>query len=174
MSLNRFERPSNILLPMIHNIIITGQKSLESNNSISISNSKLEAQIQELLTNITGRHAIKTAVNRIKGELKDGEEILNKNIEKILNENIEEIKFGGLPKDRPTIQLDSNLVHYKELIVTGTTACSTADCWQASAIVNSGLIDLSDLISHRFPLVQAAAAFAMAEDRKSLKIVLEP
>ena len=82
--------------------------------------------------------------------------------------------FGGLPKDHPTIQLDSNLVHYKELIVTGTTACSTADCWQASAIVNSGLIDLSDLVSQRFPLVQALAAFAAAEDRKSLKIVLEP
>jgi L-iditol 2-dehydrogenase len=82
--------------------------------------------------------------------------------------------FGGLPKDHPTIQIDSNLVHYKELIVTGTTACSTADCWQASAIVNSGLIDLSDLVSQRFPLAQAVAAFAAAEDRKSLKIVLEP
>ena len=33
--------------------------------------------------------------------------------------------FGGLPKDRPTIAFDSNLVHYKELRVTGTTACST-------------------------------------------------
>jgi L-iditol 2-dehydrogenase len=82
--------------------------------------------------------------------------------------------FGGLPKDKPTISFDSNLVHYKELVVTATTACSTNDCWQASQIVNSGLIDLSGLVSQRFPLKEAAAAFAAAEDRKSLKIVLEP
>jgi L-iditol 2-dehydrogenase len=82
--------------------------------------------------------------------------------------------FGGLPKDRPLINLDSNLVHYKELVVTGTTACSTADCWQAAEIVNSGLVDLSDLVSQRFPLKEAVHAFAAAEDRKSLKIVLEP
>ena len=82
--------------------------------------------------------------------------------------------FGGLPKDRPTIQFNSNLVHYKELVITGTTACSTADCWQAAKIVNSGLIDLTDVVSRRFPLSEAVNAFAAAEDRKSLKIVLEP
>ncbi len=82
--------------------------------------------------------------------------------------------FGGLPKDRPTINLDSNLVHYKELVITGTTACSTHDCWQAAQLVNSGLIDLSDLVSQRFPLREAVRAFAAAEDRQSLKIVLEP
>lgn len=82
--------------------------------------------------------------------------------------------FGGLPNDRPTINFDSNLVHYKELVITATTACSTADCWQATQIVNSGLVDLSEVVSQRFPLKEAVAAFAAAEDRKSLKIVLEP
>lgn len=82
--------------------------------------------------------------------------------------------FGGLPKDRPSINFDSNLVHYKELVITATTACSTADCWQAAQIINSGLVDLSDIVSKRFPLAEAVAAFAAAEDRKSLKIVLEP
>jgi L-iditol 2-dehydrogenase len=82
--------------------------------------------------------------------------------------------FGGLPNDRPTINFDSNLVHYKELVITATTACSTSDCWQATQIVNSGLVDLSEVVSQRFPLKEAVAAFAAAEDRKSLKIVLEP
>ncbi len=82
--------------------------------------------------------------------------------------------FGGLPKDRPTINFNSNLVHYKELLITGTTACSTADCWQASQMVNQGLVDLSELVSERFPLNEAVNAFAAAEDRKSLKIVLVP
>ncbi len=82
--------------------------------------------------------------------------------------------FGGLPKERSTINLDSNIVHYKELIVTGTTACSTGDCRQAAAIVNSGRLDLSPLISARYPLKDAVQAFAAAEDRRSLKVVLQP
>ena len=82
--------------------------------------------------------------------------------------------FGGLPKDRPTVALDTNLIHYKELVVTGTTACSTADCWQSVQIVNSGVVDLSDMISQRFPLQEAVAAFAAAEDRKALKVVIQP
>ncbi len=82
--------------------------------------------------------------------------------------------FGGLPKDRPTINFDSNLVHYKELLVTATTACSTNDCRQAAAIVNSGRIDLAPLISARYALKDALLAFQAAEDRHSLKVVVKP
>ncbi len=82
--------------------------------------------------------------------------------------------FGGLPKDRSTISLDSNLIHYKELLVTGTTGCSTSDCRRAAAIVESGRVDLFGLVSARYPLGQAEEAFAAAEDRRSLKIALQP
>jgi len=82
--------------------------------------------------------------------------------------------FGGLPKDLSTVLLDTNLIHYRELLVTGTTACSTADCWQSSEIINSGRVDLSDLISARFPLSEALAAFASAENGKTLKVVIQP
>jgi L-iditol 2-dehydrogenase len=82
--------------------------------------------------------------------------------------------FGGLPKDTPMITLDSNLVHYKELIVTGTTACSTDDCRRAAEIVNTGRIDLSKLIGARFPLKEAVAAFQVMEKGEALKVILEP
>ena len=82
--------------------------------------------------------------------------------------------FGGLPKDRPTIRLDSNQVHYKELVLTGTTGCSTADCWRAAELVNSGRIDLGDLVSLRLPLSQANAGFQAAEGGQVLKVVLQP
>jgi L-iditol 2-dehydrogenase len=82
--------------------------------------------------------------------------------------------FGGLPKDRPLIQLDANLVHYKELRVTGTTACSTSDCRRAAEIVSSGKIDLGDLVSLRYPLQQAREAFAAAEQGSALKVVIQP
>ena len=82
--------------------------------------------------------------------------------------------FGGLPKERPAISFNSNLVHYKELVVTGTTACSTNDCRRAAAIVNSGKIDLSKLVGARFPLVDAVCALQVAEEGKSLKVIIEP
>jgi L-iditol 2-dehydrogenase len=82
--------------------------------------------------------------------------------------------FAGLPKDNPTIEMNSNLIHYKELIVTGTTASSTQNCQRAAEIVNSGRIDFSNLISARFPLSEAVDAFSVAESGKALKVVLEP
>jgi L-iditol 2-dehydrogenase len=81
--------------------------------------------------------------------------------------------FGALPKDRPTIQLDSNLIHYKELLVTATSACSTSDCRRAAQIVSAGIVDLAPLISRRFPLAEAVEAFAEAESGRALKVVIE-
>lgn len=82
--------------------------------------------------------------------------------------------FGGLPKDRPVINFNANLIHYKELIVTGTTACSSNDCRRAADIASSGKIDLSKLVGARFPLSEVHAAMAAAQDGKSLKVVMEP
>ncbi len=82
--------------------------------------------------------------------------------------------FGGLPKDCPTITFNSNLVHYKELVVTGTTGSSTEDCRRAAALISSGQVDLSGIVSARYPLSDAQEAFAFADERQALKVVLEP
>lgn len=82
--------------------------------------------------------------------------------------------FGGLPKDDPVIRLNANTVHYKELVITGTTACSTFDCLRAAEIVNSGRVDLAPLVTSRYPLREATAAFAAAADGKNLRVTLVP
>lgn len=82
--------------------------------------------------------------------------------------------FGGLPSGRSLISLDSNIVHYRELIITGTTANSTEDCREALDLVTSGAIETGRLISHRWPLHGSARAFAAARSGQSLKVVLEP
>ena len=82
--------------------------------------------------------------------------------------------FGGLPKDDPFIQFDSNLVHYKELIVTGTTACSTLDCMQAADLVNAGVLDLSALVTSRYPLSEVQEAFTAAGDGNNMRVSLVP
>ena len=82
--------------------------------------------------------------------------------------------FGGLPKNRPLIESDSNAIHYKELRVTGTTGCSTGDCRKAAEILEAGRIDLSPLVSHRFPLTEVLAAYETAQSQEALKTILLP
>lgn len=82
--------------------------------------------------------------------------------------------FGGLAKDDPFINFNSNTVHYKELIVTGTTACSTHDCLQAADLVNAGVLDLTPLVTAHFPLSEARQAFEAAADGTNLRVSLEP
>lgn len=82
--------------------------------------------------------------------------------------------FGGLSKEKPTIQLNANLVHYKELLLTGTTGCSTHDCRRAATLVLAKKIDLSGLVSNRYPLEKTVEAFEEAQKREGYKIVLVP
>lgn len=81
--------------------------------------------------------------------------------------------FGGLPRDRSRIAIDANLIHYKELVVTGTTANTTDDCRAALDLVESGTIDTSTLITHRYPLAHGTEALAVAASGQALKVVLE-
>ena len=82
--------------------------------------------------------------------------------------------FAGLPRDRSRIELDSNLTHYKELVVTGTTASTNDECRAALHLIVGGLVDVSSLIDARFDLASAGDAFALAGSGRALKVVIEP
>lgn len=80
--------------------------------------------------------------------------------------------FAGLPKGDSSAPIDFNVVHYKELRVTGTTACSTADCRSASEIVGTGRLDVLPLVTRTRALADAPAEFRSTKDHGSLKTVL--
>lgn len=82
--------------------------------------------------------------------------------------------FGGLPRDASTIAIDSNLVHYRELRITGTTANDTDDCRRALELAVSGQVDLAPLVTARYSIEEAAEAFAAAAAGRDLKVVIEP
>jgi L-iditol 2-dehydrogenase len=82
--------------------------------------------------------------------------------------------FAGLPNNDTKIQLDSNLIHYKELIVTGTTGCSTRDCRRSIELINSGQVNLRPLVSGMYSLDRVMDAFSAARAGNVLKVVLDP
>ncbi|HEV7753323.1 MAG TPA: alcohol dehydrogenase catalytic domain-containing protein [Baekduia sp.] len=82
--------------------------------------------------------------------------------------------FGGLPRDASTIRIDSNDVHYRELLITGTTANDTDDCRAALELATSGRVDLGRLVTARFGIDRSDDAFAAAAGGRELKVVIEP
>jgi L-iditol 2-dehydrogenase len=82
--------------------------------------------------------------------------------------------FGGLPKGRELINFNSNRVHYKQLVVTGTTGSSNYQYGKSMEIVASGRVDLSSLISARFPLPEVTEALNLAASKKAMKVLIIP
>lgn len=82
--------------------------------------------------------------------------------------------FGGLPSPSRPIALDSNLIHYKEITVTGSHGSTPRQHVLALDLIAAGRIDLTGLITHRFPLAQIEQAFAAASSRAGLKIMVLP
>jgi len=82
--------------------------------------------------------------------------------------------FGGLPKDAPTITIDSNLVHYRELTIVGVNGSSPAQNKQALELIASGKVPVADLITHRLPLDQVLDAFEIVARGEAIKVTIEP
>jgi len=82
--------------------------------------------------------------------------------------------FGGLPQGREFINFNSNRVHYKQLVVTGTTGSSNYQYRKSMEIIASRRVDLSPLISARFPLSKVEEAFTVAASKKAMKVLITP
>lgn len=80
--------------------------------------------------------------------------------------------FGGLAKDNPHIRLDANLVHYKNLVITGVTGGPPADFRTALKLILAGIAPLDAAIAQTLPLSDMEKAFELALAGRS-KIVLD-
>jgi L-iditol 2-dehydrogenase len=82
--------------------------------------------------------------------------------------------FAGLARGHSRVELDTNLVHYKELVVTGTTASTNEECRAALDLIVEGRLDAGSLVEARFDLASAAAAFDLAASGQALKVLVSP
>ncbi|MCR4431571.1 MAG: zinc-dependent dehydrogenase [Tepidanaerobacteraceae bacterium] len=82
--------------------------------------------------------------------------------------------FGGLPKNRSTITIDSNIIHYKELFVHGTSDSTVVHMKKVLSLIENKKIDADILITKAFPIAHYKEAFELASSGKALKVIINP
>lgn len=81
--------------------------------------------------------------------------------------------FGGLPLNQEPVPLNTNLIHYRHLIVTGTSRSSVSQYRKCLQLVSSGVLPLAQLITHHFSLNEINRAFHFVSEANGLKSVID-
>jgi threonine dehydrogenase-like Zn-dependent dehydrogenase len=77
--------------------------------------------------------------------------------------------FGGMPKGKEAVTLNTNLIHYKQLRVLGTTGSTIQDYLESMRLAASGRLPLDPLVSRRFPIDGIGDAFRYAAGGTGMK-----
>ena len=82
--------------------------------------------------------------------------------------------FGSLPKDAPTISVDANEIHYRELTVVGAANSTPMQNAAALAMIADGHVPVADLITETLPLEGLPDAIMSAAGGHGMKYVIAP
>jgi L-iditol 2-dehydrogenase len=82
------------------------------------------------------------------------------------------IFFGGLPKDKAKVLQDSNIVHYKQIWITGTTRSNMSQFRRSLKLIADKRVDVSGIVTHKFPLEKIQKAFEQVIQGKGMKSVV--
>lgn len=82
--------------------------------------------------------------------------------------------FGGLPKGKSMTTFDSNVIHYKELFIHGTSDSRMSHMMTILDLMRTGQLSPGRLVTKTLPLSQFKDGFELAGSGKALKVVLEP
>lgn len=80
--------------------------------------------------------------------------------------------FGGLPKGKSVVKLDTNEIHYKQLTIAGTTRQSLRQYRKSLQLIESGRLKISDLITAKQPLDEIRNVITTVAEGKGLKSVI--
>lgn len=83
-------------------------------------------------------------------------------------------RFVIVALHKQPVPLDLVMVMAKELVITGSIAYPRDEFMEVIAMLGAGEVDVSPLISHRFPLGEFPEAFKTAKDAsRALKVMVE-
>lgn len=81
--------------------------------------------------------------------------------------------FAGLSGEG-WAELEANRIHYDQLRVTGVSDCSRSDYEAALRLIRSGRVDVSKMVTHRFPLAEVNAALDSTANGEGIKAAVVP
>ena len=82
--------------------------------------------------------------------------------------------FGGLPPGVNQVYLKTNLIHYKQIVVTGTTGSNVRHFRAAVNLIINEVFQLRDLISEVLPLERIQEGFERSRSGDELRILVDP
>jgi L-iditol 2-dehydrogenase len=80
--------------------------------------------------------------------------------------------FGGLPGSAVPVAVDTNRIHYKQIVATGSTKANNHHFRKTLQFIASGLIDAEPFISNRFPIAEFGQAVAAASRSEGIKTLI--
>ncbi len=82
--------------------------------------------------------------------------------------------FGGLPPEDARINIDGNVLHYREIGIFGAFSSSNRQYAEALDIVNKGNFALKKFITASYPLGDIEKALKILLDGRAIKIIIKP
>ena len=84
------------------------------------------------------------------------------------------LAFAGLPSSASGFELDMNVLHYRQLSIVGAFGGTPAHFRRAAGWLATSDFDVAAFAPHRFPLVDAPAAFDSVARGEGIKTLLRP
>jgi L-iditol 2-dehydrogenase len=81
--------------------------------------------------------------------------------------------FSGLPPHLSRVQVDSNLIHYGEIAITGAYGCTARHNWEAIELISSATPVLGEIITNRVGLDNIKEGLENVNLKMSLKCIVE-
>ena len=82
--------------------------------------------------------------------------------------------FGGLPQSSSAIEILSNLIHYKQIYITGSHGSTPEQHCFALHLIKNNIVDVKPLISKVYKLEDINKGFSLAASGKVSKVVICP
>ena len=71
-------------------------------------------------------------------------------------------------------EVEANLIHYNELVLTGTSNSRRSDYEVAMRLIESGRVEVEKMVTHRFPLRDALEAIDKTASGEGIKVAVMP
>jgi L-iditol 2-dehydrogenase len=82
--------------------------------------------------------------------------------------------FAGLPKDKPTIELDANHLHYRQIAVYGIFSSAPRHNALALEMIRSGKVSAKKLLTHLVSLQEIRKGMDFIDDRSGMRVAVSP